>query len=196
MGITNPQFPNENCPQGNCALLECDPVPDPEDNGEDVEAFTDFMSFLAAPSADDGHGPDDGFKGADHGRGREGNDAAGEQAFRRVGCVNCHTPELTTGPTAVAALDRKTFTPYSDFLLHDMGRLGDGIAQGAASTTQMRTAPLWGARARTRFLHDGRATNVREAILAHDGQGTAAVKAFLSLPAEQQAKLLDFVSHL
>src|SRR5262249_53726320 len=54
MGITSPEFQQENCPQGNCALLVCDPVPDPEDDGTDVRAFTDFMSFLAPPPSSDG----------------------------------------------------------------------------------------------------------------------------------------------
>ena len=50
MGITSPLFPNENCPQGNCAVLTaCDLVQEPEDDGSGVQAFTDFMTFLAPP---------------------------------------------------------------------------------------------------------------------------------------------------
>ena len=56
----------------------------------------------------------------------------------------------------MAALDGVVFFPYSDFLLHDMGALGDGIVQSGAQGNEMRTAPLWGARVRTSFLHDGR----------------------------------------
>jgi CxxC motif-containing protein (DUF1111 family) len=177
MGITSPFFRDENCPQGNCALLACDPVPDVEDDGEDVQAFADFMTFLAPPRAATAS-------------------AAGEQAFQRLGCTSCHTPQLTTGPNSVAALDRKKLFPYSDFLLHDMGSLGDGIVQGSASATQMRTAPLWGARARSRFLHDGRATTINDAILAHEGQGAAARTAFQALPQAQRTQLLEFVGGL
>jgi CxxC motif-containing protein (DUF1111 family) len=47
MGITTPFFPDESCPQGDCDLLSCDPVPDPEDDGEDALLFRDFMTLLA-----------------------------------------------------------------------------------------------------------------------------------------------------
>ena len=41
-----------------------------------------------------------------------------------------------------------------------MGALGDCIEQGGAKAREMRTAPLWGLRARPAFLHDGRALSV------------------------------------
>ncbi len=88
---------------------------------------------------------------------------------------------MTTGPNEVAALNEVDFFPYSDFLVHDMGSLNDGIAQPPATSQQMRTAPLWGARIRTSFLHDGRARTIRDAILAHDGQGKAARDNFANL---------------
>ena len=47
-------------------------------------------------------------------------------------CADCHTPILTTGSNAIAALARKEVRLYSDLLLHDMGALGDGIVQGSA----------------------------------------------------------------
>ena len=74
-------------------------------------------------------------------------------------------PQLTTGPSAIAALNNVTFAPFSDFLLHDMGALGDGIEQNMAGGREMKTAPLWGLRARSRYLHDARAsTNRRRAL--------------------------------
>lgn len=66
------------------------------------------------------------------------------------------------------------FHPYSDFLLHDMGALGDGISQGDANGREMRTAPLWGVSQRALLLHDGRATTLEDAIRAHDGQARGA----------------------
>jgi len=60
----------------------------------------------------------------------------------------------------------------------------------------MRTAPLWGARIRTSFLHDGRAKTIRDAILAHDGQGLAARNLFATLRTQQQAQLLAFINSL
>jgi hypothetical protein len=49
MGITSPNFAQENCPNGDCGLLRCDPVPDPEDDGSGVQAFADVMRLLAPP---------------------------------------------------------------------------------------------------------------------------------------------------
>jgi CxxC motif-containing protein (DUF1111 family) len=180
MGVTNPDFPQESCPQGNCDLLAANPVPALNDDGSDVTAFTDFITFLAPPPA---------VK-------LTGEARAGQNEFSKLGCDQCHTPSLTTGPSAVAALSNVTFAPYSDFLLHDMGALGDGIQQGAAGATEMRTAPLWGIGIRTTFLHDGRATTFDDAILAHAGQGAAAAAAFAAIPEARKRHLRAFLSAL
>jgi CxxC motif-containing protein (DUF1111 family) len=105
-------------------------------------------------------------------------------------------PSLTTGPSAVAALNLRTLRPYSDFLLHDMGDLGDGIEQGEANGREMRTAPLWGLRLQTTFLHDGRATSISDAILAHDGQARRARERFKALSGDGKKKLLAFLAGL
>ena len=182
MGITTPLFPNENCPQGNCALLAANPAltnPNEPDN-TDLQQFTDFMTFLAPP-------PRLALTAAAK---------SGAVTFVAIGCVNCHTPALQTGPNTVAALNNVTFSPFSDFLLHDMGKLGDGIAQADAGQTEMRTAPLWGVRVLTTFLHDGRATTLAQAILAHDGQGKAASNGFANLKPGDQANLIAFLNTL
>src|SRR5262249_55384587 len=155
MGITSPTFPKDNPPNGDASRLEqCDAVTaDPEANVASVAAFTVFMTFLAPPP----RGP------------ITPQVTAGHAVFDRIGCASCHVQTLTTGPSAIAALDRVAFEPFSDFLLHDMGNLGDRIEQGAAGGRQMRTAPLWGLRVRTTFLHDGGASTIEAAILAHDG---------------------------
>jgi CxxC motif-containing protein (DUF1111 family) len=77
-----------------------------------------------------------------------------------------------------------------------MGSLNDRIAQNGASGQEMRTAPLWGARVRTSFLHDGRAKALPDAILAHDGQGRAARDRFAALDARAQAQLVAFLNSL
>src|SRR6185436_10781905 len=103
---------------------------------------------------------------------------------------------IRTGRSDIAALNRTDFHPYSDFLLHDMGRLGDGIVQNQASGREMRTAPLWGLRTRPAFLHDGRATTVEAAILAHDGQGRSARERFAGLSAAKKQVLLAYLNSL
>ncbi|HXJ33588.1 MAG TPA: di-heme oxidoredictase family protein [Candidatus Eisenbacteria bacterium] len=199
MGITTPMFPDEMCPNGDCSLLACDPVPGIDDDLEDVEAFNAFMSFLAPPPR---LGPVDfalasaqlqqTFPGTSSSALARG----GSRVFGRIGCDDCHAPALTSGPSPVAALNRRRFRPYSDFLLHDMGSLGDGIEQGTASGREMRTAPLWGLHVITTFLHDGRAKTIEEAILAHDGQGAPARGRFLALRPIQRASLLAFLGTL
>jgi CxxC motif-containing protein (DUF1111 family) len=77
-----------------------------------------------------------------------------------------------------------------------MGPLGDGIVQGSAAATQMRTAPLWGLRLEPNYLHDGRAPTVQAAILAHDGQARASRNAFAGMNATQKAQLLAFLNSL
>jgi len=145
-----------------------------------VKAFTDFMTLLAPP-------PRVAF---------DSEAFAGKRVFSSVGCSNCHWATFRTGRDSFTALSDVTFHPYSDFLLHDMGSLGDGIAQSDALGSEMRTAPLWGLSVETSFLHDGRATTLSEAILAHDGQGRRARDDFANLSAQEQASLVAFIGSL
>ena len=180
MGITTSDFPNENCPQGNCAELVFNPAPGINDDGSGPIALTNYMSLLAAPP-----------------RGTlTGDVAAGEATFERIGCAACHVATQHTGSNAIAALDRKTYHPYSDFLLHDMGALGDDLEMGNSTGRQMRTAPLWGLRFINNYLHDGRARTLDQAILAHDGQARGARNQFAGLGAETKAKLIAFLNSL
>jgi CxxC motif-containing protein (DUF1111 family) len=180
MGVTSTMFPNENCPDGDCTSLVHNPFPSINDTDGDVQKFADYMSMLAPPS-----------------RGMITRAAQrGEFVFLAIGCANCHTPALITGPSKVSAANKVVFHPYSDFLLHDMGSLGDGIVQGPAGATMMRTAPLWGLRFNATYLHDGRATDVKSAILGHDGQGQASRNKFATLSSQQQADLLAFLNSL
>lgn len=92
------------------------------------------------------------------------------------------------------------YCPYSDFQVHDMGKgLADGITQGEANGSQLRTAPLWGLGKRIFFLHDGRTTDLLEAIRAHDSpqsEASGSVSAFNSLTALEKQNLLNFLRSL
>jgi len=103
---------------------------------------------------------------------------------------------MSTGPNSIKALDRVSVALFSDLLLHDMGSLGDGIAQGSARPGEMRTAPLWGLRVRGPFLHDGRAATVDAAIRQHDGEAVRARDRFIRLLAFQQRQLLEFLNSI
>jgi CxxC motif-containing protein (DUF1111 family) len=181
MGITTPFFPTENPPGGNVALLAANPArTNPNDTTLTVMQLNDHTTFLAPPPR----------------MAPTLKTLAGAVVFETIGCANCHVPALQTGPNPIAALDRVVFFPYSDFLVHNMGALGDGIVQNGASGVEMRTAPLWGARVRTSFLHDGRAKTLSDAILAHDGQGAAARDRFAGLHDQEQDQLLEFLNSL
>lgn len=192
MGLTNALVGTENAPNGNLvALATYDLVPDPEDqpDGEGftrIERMTDFQRFLAPPPQT----PKSGM--------------TGETVFNAVGCANCHVASYTTGPAPEAALSGKVIHPYSDFLLHDMGSLGDGIVQGMGTEHLMRTSSLWGVavRAPGGLLHNLSATsgtaqqNIEAAIAAHDGDGSASRAAFAALSSTQKGQLESFLLSL
>lgn len=187
MGITNRFFPNENAPNGNVELLRrFQPHPviedtiDPATGKSDLDLAADFMRLLAAPRP----------------LPQSPSAAAGANVFAQAGCAACHRPTMTTGISPIAALNRQPVNLYSDLLLHDMGALGDGIAQADAGAREMRTAPLWGLRVRNRLLHDGRAATVDEAIRAHAGEGAVSRDRYQRLPLTQRQQLLDFLATL
>jgi len=126
--------------------------------------------------------------------------ARGRQVFQKIGCHACHVMTQTTGQSEYRGQSKVSFSPFSDFALHDMGGgLADGISQGDATGREFRTAPLWGIGQRLFFLHDGRTSDLYQAITAHASSGSEAktvIANFAMLsPADQQA-LLDFLRSL
>jgi len=124
----------------------------------------------------------------------------GATQFNTIGCNLCHSPTLTTGPSIFTGMSNVTYNPYSDFALHNMGSLlSDGIHQGAASSNQFRTAPLWGLGQRLFFLHDGRTADLIQAIESHDSSGSEAnqvIKKFNALSPANEQDLLNFLRSL
>lgn len=196
LGVTNPVSPNEDLPQGNPIPANCQQAltqPNDPVGGETISIFN-FLLFLApntpAPLS--------------------ASALAGLQTFESIGCVKCHIQSYTTDsniqvPTnfsgglsgPIAALSNQAIFPYSDLLLHDMGPgLADGMPMGQATGSQWRTTPLWGVSKRTTYLHDGRATNLTSAILAHGGEASAVIVNFQTLSTNDQANLLAFLSSL
>ena len=192
LGFTNYLLPTEAAPNGNRSLLEkCDGVPDPEDQLDSagftyVDRVTHFQRYLAAPPQT----PRSGMKG--------------ESIFKRIGCASCHVPALRTAddPSLEAALRDVGFKPYSDFLLHDMGRLGDGIVQGVATGGELRTTPLWGFRFRFPLLHDGRVSGAtlteraRRCIESHVGEAARSLTAYRALSKGERTQLIAFLDSL
>ncbi len=124
----------------------------------------------------------------------------GNANFVAAGCAMCHTPSLRTDKSDLAALNLKAANLYSDLLVHNMGHgLADGITQGTAGPSEFRTAPLWGVGQRIFFLHDGRTSDLLQAILDHKSQGSEAnrvITNFLGLTEAQKQDLLDFLRSL
>jgi CxxC motif-containing protein (DUF1111 family) len=188
MGITSPLLPLENAVNGDDPATY-DTVTDPEDDGEDIEAFANFMRSTKAPS-----------------RGALTPDVqGGEIVFSKVGCATCHVASINTAPEGAvvnggalvvrAAVGNKVIHPYS-FLLHDVGT-GDGIPiqptpEYASTANQIRTAPLWGLRTRNRLMHDGLSFTRDEAILRHGGQAKTVIDQYRALSAPDKAACWRF----
>lgn len=128
----------------------------------------------------------------------------GKELFYSAGCVSCHTPKFVTSRTAEQPSHAfQLIWPYSDFLLHDMGSgLADGQPVGVANGQEWRTPPLWGVgltetvNGHTFFLHDGRARNLTEAILWHDGEAEAARDSFAAMEKTDRDALIAFLESL
>ena len=138
---------------------------------------------------------------------RNQNDAEvirGKALFTQVNCAGCHTPELSTGYSPISGLSFKTFSPYSDLLLHDMGSgLDDGYTEGTAKTYEWKTPPLWGLGLSENsqggnyfLLHDGRARSIEEAISMHGGEATNSRTAFNNLSQSDKNAVIKFLKSL
>lgn len=129
---------------------------------------------------------------------------AGKNIFIQTGCENCHKQTLQTGFSNIAPLSNKTFHPYTDLLLHDMGPgLDDGYTEGTAKTSEWRTPPLWGLGLSPNsqggqyfLLHDGRAKTIEEVIQLHGGEATQSKTKFNQLTAADKNALLKFLESL
>jgi CxxC motif-containing protein (DUF1111 family) len=212
MGVTNELFPNERPSpdeeQRGGLPKSCKLNPMPEDvtnftivqNSDqyseyatvpsDIIQFTMFMRFLAPPTPST-----TSPGGAD-------SIASGRQAFMTSGCNLCHTPTLKTAHSSFnPGLDQVDANLFSDLLVHHMGaNLADGVSQGGAGPDQFRTAPLWGVGQRIFLLHDGRTTDLLDAIRQHSSQGSEAngvIHQFNNVLTDRQKQdLLNFLRSL
>ena len=206
MGVTNELFPEERGYPPNPVPPSCLFNPTPEDRtifeaatavgvSSDIEAFADFMRFLDQPAP------------ACTGTGCSQPIQSGRAIFVNLGCANCHTPSMTTStnptPTSaqpLTALSGIHANLFSDLALHHMGSgLADGISQGSAGPDQFRTAPLWGVGQRVFFLHDGRASNLLQAIREHASPGSEAnqvIQNYYQLSLQEKQNLILFLRSL
>lgn len=189
MGITSPLLSDESCPD---AQVECQAQRTggrPEIDKKKLDAVVYYSHLLAVPAQ------------------RDGADAtvrAGQALFDDAGCAGCHLTTLRTGKLeGYPELSHQTIHPYTDLLLHDMGKeLSDGRPDFEATGDEWRTPPLWGiglfetVNDHTRYLHDGRARNLEEAVLWHGGEAKAARDAYLGMNSKERAALVRFLASL
>jgi hypothetical protein len=208
MGITNELFPTATEEDPNC---NGSGKPAPNDvtrtqpNNNDNQAFKNplhiladwmqfqlLMRFTDAPQPDPNPGP---------------SARRGKSVFSNIGCALCHTPQMRTAPAMNSAvLQDRPVNLFSDLLVHHMGAgLADDIIQGAAGPDEFRTTPLWGVGQRLFFLHDGRTSDLLEAINRHfsdesDGypasEANAVVNNFQRLSPNDKQAILDFLRSL
>lgn len=129
----------------------------------------------------------------------------GKALFAEANCIACHTPEWQTAAEVpgIPELAGQLIRPYTDLLLHDMGKeLSDNRPDFEASGSEWRTPPLWGiglteaVNGHTFFLHDGRARNLEEAILWHGGEAEPSRELYRGLDAKDRLALLTFLQSL
>ncbi|HKW57001.1 MAG TPA: di-heme oxidoredictase family protein [Candidatus Acidoferrum sp.] len=212
MGITSRLQPDE-------VTMLCNSASEPNDKPgpdglSDIDHFARFMRATEGPARDQVLS-----------KTQEARD--GEALFEQIGCATCHVPALTTAPSGTPinggaftipdALGDKTFHPYGDFLMHNVGT-GDGIVQSPTehygrrfaehtwtnfslaerrnTANKIRTAPLWGVRLHSRLMHDGASVTLTDAIRRHRGEAAQVTEKFEKLkPTEKQA-LLTFLRSL
>ena len=206
MGVTTPVYPSRSCQQN---APDCRTPVDPVSVSEtEMQRMIDYLSLLAVPAqrglrtkfpAGEPIPPEHDVD--------EAKVAAGSALFTDVGCNACHSPQLTTGKNhPFAELREQTIHPYTDLLLHDLGpELADTLSEGKASPSQWRTQPLWGIGAlrfvqggaqNAKYLHDGRARTLVEAIAWHGGEGSTSRARFEALSKQDRDALIAFLESL
>ena len=189
IGITSSLFPEENC---RATQQACKDAPDggiPELSDKLLNLVTFYTGNLAVPKR---RNVDDPLV------------KKGEGVFVEAGCDGCHRVTFTT--PAVEGRPQhseQTIHPYTDMLLHDMGRgLADDRDVYSASGSEWRTPPLWGI-GLTRevsgfehYLHDGRAGTLLEAILWHGGEAQQSRDFMVKASAVERNALIAFLRSL
>jgi CxxC motif-containing protein (DUF1111 family) len=192
MGITSRLKPTD---MTTICKVKADPEDTPDQLGmANIDHFAQFMRGTKAP-------PRDTTLAA------TADAQAGHQVFENIGCHICHVESITTAPpgtpvnggmfTVPDALGNKVIHPFGDFLLHDVGT-GDGIVQVGPQDTaaKLRTAPLWGLRMKSRFMHDLASLTLENAIRRHRGEALQVEHRFRNLTDTEKQQLITFLRSL
>lgn len=192
IGITNSFFPEESCTKSQLFCQQASALGEHETveiEDKNLDLVITFNRLLGVPPA----------------RGlAKPKQQQGQRLFHQLGCAQCHTPSYLTDKNYYEpALANQKIWPYTDLALHDMGaELADGVYEYKATGTEWRTPPLWGIglqkriTGQQRFLHDGRARSITEAILWHGGEAKLSQEKFKKLNKTERQALLMFVKSI
>jgi CxxC motif-containing protein (DUF1111 family) len=189
IGITTSLYNYDNCPDTQVNCSNAANGGKPEIDPEDLDKITLYVSNLAVPAQ----------------RNYENSQIKrGQDLFTRIGCISCHKSEVKTGTSSkFIHLNNQTILPYSDLLLHNMGKeLADDMPVYDASGQEWRTPPLWGigllntVNNHAYYLHDGRARSIQEAILWHGGEAESRKRSFKGLKKNDRDALINFLKSL
>lgn len=186
MGLTTSIFPDGNCTSHQSLCQQTSLSQTPEVSDTSLAAVVDFMTALSVPARRINNQSD--FD-------------SGGKLFEKVGCSGCHVPTLTTASnTRFSKLSQQTIYAYTDLLLHDMGEgLDDKVKEKNAESFEWRTPPLWGIgivakNTDARFLHDGRAKTLDEAIRWHGGEADTVRQNYENLAEDDRQLLIQFIN--
>ena len=188
MGLTS-DFDTEDLVNYEIGIGASDAVAEPEVGNNVVDHLVFYMRTLKTPTRRDLENP---------------SVIHGEEIFKEIGCNKCHVQEFTTTAQDIDAISEKTFYPYTDLLLHDMGEaLNDNYPEGDAKGNEWRTPPLWGLGLAADsqggtgyYLHDGRATSLEETILLHAGEAGSIRDNYITLSDSEKEDLMSFLNSL
>jgi len=188
MGLTS-DFDTEDLVNYEIGIGASDAVAEPEVGNNVVDHLVFYMRTLKTPTRRDLENP---------------SVIQGEEIFKEIGCNKCHVQEFTTTVQDIEAISEKTFYPYTDLLLHDMGEdLNDNYPEGDAKGIEWRTPPLWGLGLAADsqggtgyYLHDGRATSLDETILLHAGEARSIRDNYIMLSDSEKEDLMSFLNSL
>jgi CxxC motif-containing protein (DUF1111 family) len=180
-GMSVPNFLTEGTVGGQPIPAGVDPVPEPEVSAELVAQANAYVRTLALAQP----------------RSLDGTARRGQQTFSNIGCAKCHVPNLRTGDYPIQVIANRQFAAYTDLLLHDMGpELSDNCQGLVATPSEFRTEPLMGLRLVRRYLHDGRASSIEQAVELHGGEAARSRDAFRALPESDRRALIGFLNTL
>lgn len=187
MGLTSHILLDDDCTESQTECLATPSGGDPEVDSNAVSAMAAYLHMLGVPGRrkDNLETQKRGFK-----------------TFVSIGCEACHRSTFQTQARPDDPFGDQTIHPFSDLLLHDMGDdLSDGIPVNSASGSEWRTPPLWGIGRvaedpLARFLHDGRASSLEEAIVFHGGEALSARQRYEALDEDARRDLMEFLNSL